>query len=85
MNTMRSPKPTFLKVNGKREFVVLTYREYVAIVEALEDAADRATLKRARKFDAGKPLMTIEQTRAELKKRASRGPSKRGRAAGMSR
>jgi hypothetical protein len=30
--------PEFLKKNGKREFVVLPYDEFVAVQELLEDA-----------------------------------------------
>ena len=30
--------PEILEKNGKKEFVILTYEEFVAIQEALEDA-----------------------------------------------
>lgn len=57
--------PELVKKKGKVEFVVLPYKEFLAIQERLEDAEDLLELRRAKKKDAGKPSVTL----ADVKKR----------------
>ena len=52
--------PEFLKKNGKNEFVVLPYEEFVTIQELLEDAEDLLLLQQAKQEDEGKPGVAIE-------------------------
>jgi hypothetical protein len=53
--------PEFLKKNGKNEFVVLPYEEFVTIQELLEDAEDALLLEQARREDQGKPGVSLEE------------------------
>ena len=53
--------PEFLKKNGKNEFVVLPYEEFVSIQELLEDAEDLLLLEQAKKEDHGKPGVSLEE------------------------
>jgi hypothetical protein len=58
--------PEFLKKNGKNEFVVLPYEEFVRMQELLEDAEDLLLLEQARKEDAGKPSVSLEEMMARF-------------------
>ena len=53
--------PEFLKKNGKNEFVVLPYEEFVTIQELLEDAEDLLLLEQAKREDHGKPGISLEE------------------------
>ena len=53
--------PEFLKKDGKNEFVVLPYEEFVTIQELLEDAEDLLLLEQEKREDHGKPGVSLEQ------------------------
>lgn len=53
--------PEFLQKNGKNEFVVLPYEEFVALQELLEDAEDLLLLEQAKREDHDKPGVSIEE------------------------
>ncbi len=53
--------PEFLKKNGRNEFVVLPYEEFVRLQEVLEDAADLLELQHAREENAGQPGVPLEE------------------------
>ncbi len=53
--------PEFLKKNGKNEFVVLPYEEFVTLQELLEDAEDLLLLQQAKQEDEGKPGVALEE------------------------
>lgn len=57
--------PEILKKNGKNEFVVLPYEEFVALQEILADAEDLIALRSAKDQDGGEPSVSL----GELKKR----------------
>jgi hypothetical protein len=57
--------PEILKKNGKNEFVVLPWEEYVLLREQLEDAEDVLELRRAKAEEAALPGVSLE----EVKKR----------------
>ncbi len=44
-------RPHFLIKNGKKEFVILTYEEFVALQERLADAEDLIELRKAKKAE----------------------------------
>jgi PHD/YefM family antitoxin component YafN of YafNO toxin-antitoxin module len=73
-------KPEFLVKNGKREFVILTARDFDRVIEALEDAEDLRVLREARRKNANSPTYTLE----EVKRRLGIAPP-RGRKASRSR
>jgi hypothetical protein len=53
--------PEILKKNGKSEFVVLPYEEFVAIQELLDDAQDLLELERARQAEGDAPTVSFEE------------------------
>jgi hypothetical protein len=58
--------PEFLTANGKKQFAVLPYQEFVAIQEWIEDTQDLHDLRLAREENANEPSYTIEEVRKEL-------------------
>ena len=59
--------PQILKKNGRGEFVILTYKEFLAMQEILEDADDVLTLRQAReKEDPSAPRYSLEEVRMRL-------------------
>ncbi|MDD2714724.1 MAG: type II toxin-antitoxin system Phd/YefM family antitoxin [Candidatus Wallbacteria bacterium] len=59
--------PEFLKKNGKAEFVVFPYDEYAIIQELLEDVEDLMDLREAKKKEAGKSALTLNEVKSKLK------------------
>ena len=58
--------PEFLKKEGRKEFVVLPYEEFVALQELLEDAEDVLDLRTAKQEEKDKPSVSIEKVKKEL-------------------
>jgi len=58
--------PEFLTANGKKQFAVLPYQEFVALQEWIEDTEDLRALRVAREENADEPSYTIEEVRKEL-------------------
>lgn len=52
--------PKFLSKNGKKEFVVLPYEEFVAVQEILEDLEDLLDLRQAKQEDGDQPSISLE-------------------------
>ena len=53
--------PEFLRKAGRIEFVVLTYEEYLAMQEMLEDADDLLDLRQAKEEDDGTPVTPLAE------------------------
>jgi hypothetical protein len=58
--------PGILGKNGRKEFVVLPYEEFVALKELLEDAEDVLELRRAKKREGRAPTRTLRQVKRRL-------------------
>jgi hypothetical protein len=58
--------PNILRKNGKGEFVVLPYDEFVALQELLEDVEDLILLREAREQNAGEPGYSLEEMKKRL-------------------
>ena len=58
--------PEFLSKEGKKEFVVLPYEEFMALQELLEDAEDVLDLRAAKQEEKDKPSISIEDVKKEL-------------------
>ena len=61
-----------LRKNGRNEFGVLPYEEFLAIREQLEDALDLVALRRAMAEDEGGPGLSLEEMKAQLGLKAKR-------------
>lgn len=58
--------PEFLKRDGKEQFAVLPYEEFLAIQEILEDLEDYRLIEEARAADKGEPGISLEEAKCRL-------------------
>ena len=58
--------PEILMKNGKREFAVLPYEEFLAIQERLADAEDLLELRKAKRAEGKKRSIPLSQVKREL-------------------
>lgn len=61
--------PEVLVKNGKKEFVVLPYEEFLAIQERLADAEDLLALRKAKKAEGKKRAIPLADVRRQLRLR----------------
>ncbi|HVT89901.1 MAG TPA: hypothetical protein VHD56_13690 [Tepidisphaeraceae bacterium] len=59
-------KPEFISRNGRKEFAVLTIKDYERVMEALEDAEDIRILRTARRRNADSPVYTLNEVKRRL-------------------
>ncbi len=59
-------RPKILEKDGKKEFVVLTYEEFLKIQEELENYEDLKELRKAKEEEAEAPAITLEEAKKEL-------------------
>lgn len=55
--------PEYLSKNGKREFVVLPYEEFVALQEQLENAEDVLDIRSAKKEELDHPGIGLDEVK----------------------
>jgi hypothetical protein len=75
---MHIPKAQIIRMNGKREFAVIPYVDFLRIREELEDYEDLRWLRHAKKSEEEAPTVGLSALRMSLAKGANR-PTKRSR------
>lgn len=55
--------PQIIQKNGKNEFVILAYEEFVKIQEKLNDYEDLRTLRVAKRKEKGAPAISLESAK----------------------
>ena len=63
---MMNMKPQVIKKNGKKEFVILPYEEFVKIQEQLEDYEDLRTLREAKQKEGNAPAISLKDAKKKL-------------------
>ena len=58
--------PEILKRDGKEQFAVIPYEEFLAIQELLEDMEDLRLIEEARANDAGEPGVPLDEVKRQL-------------------
>lgn len=58
--------PEFLKKNGKPEFVVLPYEEFLLLQELLEDLEDLQDLREAKMAEKDEPTTSLREVKERL-------------------
>ena len=53
--------PEVLKRDGKEQFVVLPFEEFVALRDLIEDAEDVLALRQAKEEDDGQPGVSLDE------------------------
>ena len=59
--------PEVLVKNGKKEFVVLPYKEFLAMQDRLADAEDLLELRKAKRLEARKKSTPLAEVKRQLK------------------
>ncbi len=59
--------PEVLVKNGKKEFVVLPYKEFLAMQDRLADAEDLLELRKAKRAEGRKKSISLADVKRELK------------------
>ena len=60
--------PEILKKNGKSEFVILPYEEFLAVQERLADADDLLELRKAKRAEGRSPSIPLAEVKRILAK-----------------
>jgi hypothetical protein len=61
-----------IKKNGKKEYAVLPYREFLKLQEELEEYEDLRCLREAKKAERGAPTIGLAELRKKIAKRTRR-------------
>ena len=63
---MLTLNPTILEQEGKKQFVILSYSEFTALQEELQDYYDLKALRQAKKKEGNAPTISLEEARLAL-------------------
>jgi PHD/YefM family antitoxin component YafN of YafNO toxin-antitoxin module len=66
-----------IKKNGKKEYVILPYEEFVKVQEELEDYEDLRCLRTAKQEEKDSPTIGMVEVKKQIKRRASRSSRRR--------
>ena len=69
---MRIPKAQIIKKNGRKEFAVLPYADFVRIQEDLEDYEDLRHLREAKASEKKAPTVGLRDLKRSLARRTNR-------------
>jgi hypothetical protein len=58
--------PEILVKNGKKQFAVLPYEEFIAVQELLADAEDVLELRKAKRAEGAKKSISLAKVKCEL-------------------
>lgn len=58
--------PEILRKNGKKQFAVLPYEEFVALQEWLADVEDLLELRKAKRAERKKPVIPLSVAKRKL-------------------
>ncbi len=75
---MGVPKAQIITKNGKKEFAIIPYADFLRMREELEDYEDLRCLREAKKAEKKAPTVGLSALKRSLARRASR-PSRRAR------
>jgi PHD/YefM family antitoxin component YafN of YafNO toxin-antitoxin module len=60
-----------IKKNGKKDYVVLPYEEFLKVQEALEDYDDLRSLREAKETEKDAPTIGMTEMKKKIRRRAS--------------
>ena len=70
---MNMPRAQIIKKDGRKEFAVLPYDDYVKIQKDLEDYEDLRVLREAKEREKEAPTIGLSDLKRSLKRRSSKG------------
>ena len=59
-------KPQILEKDGEKQFVVLSYEQFVEVQEALDDLEDIRSLRAAKDAERDEPTVPLAEAKREL-------------------
>jgi len=69
---MVSLRAQIIKKNGKKEYAILPYEQFVRVQEALEDYEDLRCLREAKEIERSAPTIGLAELKKKIGKRTSR-------------
>ena len=61
-----------IKKNGKKDYVILPYEEFIKLQEELEDYDDLRSLREAKETEKDAPTIGMTELKKKLRRRTSR-------------
>lgn len=77
VGTMATLRAQIIKKNGKREYAVLPYKEFIKIQEELEDYQDLRCLREAKEAEKDAPTIGMTELKKKIGRRTSRSSRRR--------
>ena len=74
---MVSLRAQIIKKNGKKEYAVLPYAEFLRVQEELEDYEDLRCLREAKEIDRDAPTIRLADLKKKIGRRTSRSCRRR--------
>jgi len=74
---MVSLRAQIIKKNGKKEYAVLPYAEFLRVQEELEDYEDLRCLREAKEIDRDAPTIRLADLKKKIGRRTSRSSRRR--------
>lgn len=75
---MGAPKAQIIRKDGKKEFAIIPYADFIKMQEEIEDLRDLRCLREAKKSERKAPTVGLSALRKSLSKRSIR-PNRRAR------
>ncbi len=69
---MVSLRAQIIKKNGKKEYAILPYEQFVRVKEALEDYEDLRCLREAKEIERTAPTIGLAELKKKIGRRTSR-------------
>ncbi len=66
-----------IKKNGKKEYAVLPYEEFIRIQEELADYEDLRALREAKETEGSAPMIGLSELKRKIGRRTSRSSRRR--------
>jgi hypothetical protein len=77
VNAMATLHAQIIKKNGKKEYAVLPYKEFLKVQEELEDYEDLRSLREAKETEKDAPTIGMNELKKKIERRTSRGSRRR--------
>ena len=74
---MGSLRAQIIKKNGKKEYAVLPYEEFLRVQEELEDYQDLRCLREAKEVERGAPTIGLDELKRKIGRRTSHSSRRR--------
>ena len=78
---MVSLRAQIIKKNGKKEYAVLPYEEFLRVQEELEDYEDLRCLREAKEVEKESPTIGLAELKKKIVRRPSRSSGRRSKSA----